>query len=87
MQNFQTLGASLPDSQTQPPTANFWLRAWQRCTVYNYMRLGSFCFEQFFLDRLVSILMMLIIDLCLMLNCFLLKKFCLHYTLRDFDSI
>ena len=44
------------------------------------MRLGSFCFEQLFLDRSVSILMMLIIDVCLMLNCFLFEKFYLHYS-------
>ena len=31
--------------------------------------------------------MMLNIDVCLMLNCFLLEKFCLHYALCDFDSI
>ena len=61
--------------------------AWQLCTVYNYMRLGSLCFEQFFLDRSVSNLMVLIIDLCLMLNYFLCKKFSLHYALWEFDSI
>ena len=31
--------------------------------------------------------MMLTIDGCLMINCFLVKKFYLHYTLCDFDSI
>ena len=31
--------------------------------------------------------MMLTIDLCLMLNCFLFEKFYLHYALGDFDSI
>ena len=30
---------------------------------------------------------MLTIDVCLMLNCFLLQKFYLHYSMRDFDSI
>ena len=45
------------------------------------------CFKQFFLDRLVANLMILTIDVCLMLNCFLLEKFYLHYALCDFDSI
>ena len=31
--------------------------------------------------------MMSIIDVCVMLNCFLFEKFYLHYALRDFDSI
>ena len=47
----------------------------------------SFCFEQFFLDRSVAILMMLTIDVCLVLNCFLFEMFYLHYALCDFDSI
>ena len=47
----------------------------------------SFCFEQFFLDRSVANLMMLTIDVCLVLNCFLFEKFYLHYALCDFDSI
>ena len=47
----------------------------------------SFCFEQFFLDRLVANLMILIIDVCLILNCFLFEKFDLHYELCDFDSV
>ena len=47
----------------------------------------SFCFEHFFLDRSVANLMMLTIDVCLVLNCFLFEKFYLHYALYDFDSI
>ena len=31
--------------------------------------------------------MMLTIDVCLVLSCFLFEKFYLHYALRDFDSI
>ena len=31
--------------------------------------------------------MMLTIDVCLVLNCFLFEKFYLHYALCDFDSI
>ena len=46
-----------------------------------------FCFEQFFLDRSVANLMILTIDVCLVLNCFLFEKFYLHYALCDFDSI
>ena len=87
MQNFQTLGAPPPHPQTQFPIANFWVRTWQLCTVYNYERFCSFCFEQFFLDRSVTNLMMLIIEVCLMLNCFLFENFYLHYALYDFDSI
>ena len=52
-----------------------------------YMSFCSFCFEQFFLDRSVANLIMLIIDVCLMLSCFLFEKFYLHYALCDFDSI
>ena len=76
-----------PDPQTQPPIANFWLRTWQLCTVFNYMHFCSFCFEQFFLDRSVANLMMLIIDVCLILHCFVFKNFYLHLALCDFDSI
>ena len=31
--------------------------------------------------------MMLTIDVCLAINCFLFEKFYLHYELSDFDSI
>ena len=31
--------------------------------------------------------MMLTVDVCLMLNCFLVEKFNLHYAVCDFDSI
>ena len=51
------------------------------------MRFRSFCFEQFFLHLSVANLMMLTRDVCLMLNCFLFEKFCLHYAECDFDSI
>ena len=57
------------------------------CAIYNHMRFRSFCFEQFFLDRSVANLMMLTIEVCLVLNCFLFEKFYLHYALYDFDSI
>ena len=51
------------------------------------MHFCSFCLEQFFLDRSVANLMMLIIDVCLILNYFVFEKFYLHLALRDFDSI
>ena len=52
------------------------------------MGFRSFCFEQFFLHRSVANLMMLaIIDVCSMLNCFLFEKFYLHYALCDLDFI
>ena len=51
------------------------------------MGFRSFCFEQFFLHRSVANLVMLNMDVCLMLNCFLFEKFYLHYALCDFDSI
>ena len=51
------------------------------------MGFRSFCFEQFFLHRSVANLMMLTIDVCLRLKCFLFEKFYLHYALCDFDSI
>ena len=31
--------------------------------------------------------MMLTVDVCLILNCFLVEKFYLHYAVCDFDSI
>ena len=43
------------------------------CNVYNYMGLGSFCFEQFFLDRPVANLMILTVDVCLIV--FWMKSF------------
>ena len=55
--------------------------------VSNDMGFRSFCFEQFFLHRSVANRMMLTIDVCLMLNCFLFEKFYLHYELCDFDSM
>ena len=51
------------------------------------MRFCNFCFEKFFVDRLVANLMMLSIDVFLMLDCFLFENFYLHYALYDFDSI
>ena len=57
------------------------------CNVYNYTGVGSFCFEQFFLHRTVANFMMLTVDVSLMLNCFLVEKFYLHYAVCDFDSI
>ena len=57
------------------------------CNVYNYTGVGSFCFEQFFLHRAVANLMMLTVNVSLMLKCFLVEKFYLHYAVCDFDSI
>ena len=89
MQNFLALGATPPHPQTQFPIANFWEHTWQLCTVLFIIMsvFRSFCLEQFFLDRSVANFMMLIIDVCLMLNWFLFEKFYLHYALCDFDSI
>ena len=48
----------------------------------------SFRFEEFFLRRSAANFMMLtIIDVYLMLNCFLFEKFYLHYAQCDFDSV
>ena len=88
MQNFQVLGAPLPDPQNSPPQSRISSYAPAAlCTVYNYTGVGSFCFEQFFLHRSVASLLMLTVDVCLMLNCFLVEKFYLHYAVCDFDSI
>ena len=71
------LGALPPDPQNSP----FKLRisgyaSTTLGTVENHMGFHSFCFEQFFLHRSVANLMMLtIIDVCLMLNCFLFESF------------
>ena len=48
------------------------------------MSFRSFCFEKFFLHRLVAKLI-LTVDVCLIV--FLFEKLYLHYTLGDFDSI
>ena len=100
MQNFQAVGAPPPDPRafggwglcpqtpkTAPPSRISANAPATLCNVYNYMGLGSFCFEQFFLDRPVANLMMLTVDVCLIINCFLVEKFYLHYALCDFDSI
>ena len=81
MQNFQALGTPPPDPQNSPPQLRISGYAPATlCNVYNYMGFSSFCFEQFFLDRSVANLMMLTIDVCLMLNCFLVEKF--YFALR-----
>ena len=84
---FSSAGGSVPRPQTQPPLRISGYALDKLCTVFNNIRVYSFCFEQFFLDRSVANLMILFIDVCLMLNCFLFEKFYLHYALRDFDSI
>ena len=89
IQNFQALGYPPPDPHNSPsPIAHFWLRACH--TLYYLQSYGfffSFCFEQFFLDRLVANFLMLTIAVCLVLHCFLFEKFYLHYALCDSDSI
>ena len=83
MQNFQALPPQHPPQLRISGYAPSTL-----CTVYDHMGFRSYCFEQFFLHSSVANLMMLtIIDVCLMLNCFLFEKFYLHYALCDFDSI
>ena len=86
---FSSGGSSDPRPPKQPPQLRISGYAPANlCTVNNHMGFCSFCFEQFFLHRSVSNLMMFtVIDVCLMLNCFLFEKFYLHYALCDFDSI
>ena len=86
---FSSAGGSAPRPPQQPPQLRISGYApFILCTVYNHMSFRSYCFEQFFLHSSVANLMMLtIIDVCLMLNCFLFEKFYLHYALCDFDSI
>ena len=86
---FSSAGGSVPRPPKQPPQLRISGYAPATlCTVYNHMSFRSFCFEQFFLHRSVAKLVMLnIIDVCLMLNCFLFEKIYLHYALWDFDSI
>ena len=87
MENFQALGAPLSDPQNSPQLQISGYAPATLSTVYNHMGFLSFYSEQFFLDRSVANLVMLTIDVCLMLNCFLFEKFYLHYALCDFDSI
>ena len=85
---FSSAGGSAPRPPNQPPQlriSGYVLST--LCIVYNRMGFRSFCFEQFFLHHSVANCMMLITDVCLMLNCFLFEKFYLHYALCDFDSI
>ena len=90
MQIFQALGAPPPDPQNSPLNCEFLATRLPHFALFiiHHMDFRSFCFEQFFLHPSVANLMMLtIIDVCLMLNCFLVEKFYLHYALCDFNSI
>ena len=78
------VGASPPD----PPPLRISGYAPGTFALFIITRFRSFYFEQFFLGRSVANLMMLTtIYVRLLLNCFLLKKFYLHYALCDFDSM
>ena len=82
------LGAQPPDPQDSPSESR--ISSYAPATlrnVYNYTGVGSFCFEQFFLHCSVANLMMLTVDVRLMLNCFLVEKYLLHYAVCDFDFI
>ena len=87
--SLQWLGAPPPDPQNCHPITNFCLRAWQVCTVYNYMRFCSFCFEQFFLDRSVANLSVLTINACLVLSLivFCLKSFIYNTHCAEVDKV
>ena len=89
MQNFQALEAPPPDPPKHPPQLRiFGYVPIMLCPPFMIIWVFvGFCFEQCFLDRSVANLMILTIDVCLMLNCFLFEKFYLHYALCDFDSI
>ena len=80
-------GGFAPKPPNTAPHCEFLSTHRQLCTVSIYMIFCSFCFEQFFLDRSVANLIMLIIAVCLMLYCFVFEKSYLHYALCDFDSI
>ena len=89
MRNFQVLGALPPYPQNSPPS-NFEFLARRLPHFALFMIIWvflAFALNNFFLDRSVANLMMLTIDVCLVLNCFLFEKFYLHYALCDFDSI
>ena len=78
--SLQQLGAPSPDPQNSLPPLRISGPAWQVCTVYNYTRFWSFCFEHFFLGRSDANPMMLTMDVCLMLKCFCLKSsFCITH--------
>ena len=64
-----------PQTPKLPYIATFWIHAWQLCTVYNYLRFLSFCFEQILLDHSIANLMMLTLNERQMLNYFLLQRF------------
>ena len=87
MQNFQALGASPPDPKHSPPLQISGYAPGNFVLFIIICVFCSFCFEQFFLDRSVLNLTVLIVDVSLMLNCFLFDKFYLHYALCDLGSI
>ena len=88
MQNFQPLGATPPDSQNRSLNCEFLATCLPRFALLIIIWVFvAFGLNNFFLDRSVANLMMLTIDVCLMLNCFLFEKFYLQYALCDFDSI
>ena len=95
MQNLQALGALPPHPRRwglRPQTRGYAPRPphceFLATRLATFTRFRSFYFEQFFLGCSVANLMMLTTTYVrLLLNCFLLKKFCLHYALRDFDFI
>ena len=85
---FSRAGGSAPRPPKLPPQLrNSGYAPATLCTGCNHMSFRSFCFEQFFLHPSVANLVMItIIDVCLMLNCFLFEKNYLHYAQCDFDS-
>ena len=89
MQIFQALGAPPPDPQTQPPEMRISGYAPPHFALFIIIwGFVAFVLNNFFFHRSVANLIMLtIIDVCLMPNCFLFEKFYLHYPLCDFDSI
>ena len=87
---FSSAGGSAPRPPKQPPQLRIsGCAPATLCTINYHMGFLSFCFEQFFLDRSVANLMMLTIDVCLVLNCFLKSFICITHrvTLNPFCYI
>ena len=72
----------------QPPNCEFLATRLPQFALFKIILGVLACvLNSFFLIVQFANLMVLTIDVCLMLNCFLFEKFYLHYALCDFDSI
>ena len=96
MYNFQALqtpclrrlGTLPPDPQNIPLNCEFLATRLPHFALFIIIWVFvAFVLNNFSSTFSCNLMMLTIIDVCLMPNCFLLEKLCLHYTLCDFDFI